>query len=113
MNTSCLDIVVHDQDCLNALHELEIDPDDHKNLADILDPDHNGAVGVLDLVQGLRKLRGEPRRSDIVTVDLMVRALQEKVHDAVRSINKVRKEQELNMKRQEGWHEACMHELKS
>jgi len=64
-----------------ALDALDIDPHDHGRLSDILDPDHSGTIGVLELVEGLRRLRGDPRRSDIVTVDLMVRSLQTKVDE--------------------------------
>jgi len=65
----------------DALDELDIEPQDHKRLSDILDPDHSGTIGVLELVEGLRRLRGEPRRSDVVCVDLMVRSMQEKVEE--------------------------------
>jgi hypothetical protein len=66
-----------------CLDDLDIDPNDHKRLSDILDPDHSGTIGVLELVEGLRRLRGEPRRSDVVTVDLMVRTMQERVEEVV------------------------------
>jgi len=48
-------------------------------LVDILDPDRDGAIHILDLVNGLMRLRGQPRRSDVVCVDLMVRSLQSAV----------------------------------
>jgi hypothetical protein len=77
-----IESVVQDDDTVKkALDALDIDPHDHGRLSDILDPDHSGNVGVLELVEGLRRLRGDPRRSDIVTVDLMVRSLQTKVDE--------------------------------
>jgi len=70
--------VNHDKNVQDALEALDIDQNDHSRLSDILDPDHSGSIGVLELVDGLRRLRGEPRRSDVVAVDLMVRSLQDK-----------------------------------
>jgi len=69
-----------------ALDNLDIDPQDHRYLSDILDPDNNGTIGVLELLDGLKRLRGEPRRSDIIAIDLMVRSLQEKVDNIWRFI---------------------------
>jgi len=73
----------HIQDPLvvRALDELDIDPHDHAKLSDILDPDHGGTIAVHDLVSGLLALRGQPRRSDIVCVNLMIRSLQERMED--------------------------------
>jgi hypothetical protein len=76
-----IDSVVKDKEAVKALNNLDIDPHDHAYLSDIIDPDCSGTVGVLELVDGLKRLRGDPRRSDIVTVDLVVRSLQEKVSD--------------------------------
>jgi len=76
---STIELVVQSDKVSEALDALDIDVNDHKRLSDILDPDHSGAISVLELVEGLRRLRGTPRRSDVVTVDLMVRSLQENV----------------------------------
>jgi len=75
------EVVHHDEQALNALTKLDIDPSDHKYLSDILDPANTGSVSILSLVDGLKRLRGEPRRSDIITVDLMIRSSQQKVDD--------------------------------
>jgi hypothetical protein len=82
-STSTIDDVLRDADravgiCLD---HLDIDRADHMKLSDILDPDNNGGIGVLELIDGLKRLRGEPRRSDIVTVDLMIRSMQEQIAD--------------------------------
>merc|ERR1712050_708623 len=83
MNLSCpievMQKLVQEEEAVEALDNLDIDPGDHPYLADILDPDQSGSIGIIELVDGLKRLRGEPRRSDIVTVDLMVRSLQSKV----------------------------------
>merc|ERR1712039_878150 len=70
------DEIIHDPIVIEALANLDIDPNDNKKLNDILDPDRDGRVHILDLVTGLMRLRGQPRRSDVVCVDLMVRSLQ-------------------------------------
>jgi len=64
-----------------ALRNLDICEDDFGQLSDILDPDNGGSLGVLDVVDGLRRLRGDPRRSDIVTIDLMIRSMQGVFHE--------------------------------
>eukprot|EP00929_Paragymnodinium_shiwhaense_P034273 TRINITY_DN1866_c5_g1_i2.p1 TRINITY_DN1866_c5_g1~~TRINITY_DN1866_c5_g1_i2.p1 ORF type:complete len:685 (-),score=168.99 TRINITY_DN1866_c5_g1_i2:197-2251(-) len=74
-----------DPQAVAALEDLDIDPEDHENLADILDPDQGGSIAVIELVEGLHRLRGDPKRSDIVTVDLMLRSIQrtlKEVHKA-------------------------------
>jgi hypothetical protein len=76
-----LDQVIQDSEVIQALNNLDIDPHDHSILSDILDPDHGGTVAVLDIMNGLQRLRGQPRRSDIVSVNLMIRSLQDKFED--------------------------------
>lgn len=63
-------------ECLLA---LDLDPDDNAYLSDIMDPDNGGTINILDLVEALRRLRGDPRRSDIVSVDLMIRSIQKEL----------------------------------
>lgn len=69
---------------------LDVDSHDHRRLSDILDPDHSGTIGVLELIDGLNRLRGEPRRSDVVSIDLMVRSLQERVEEVLDRVNEVK-----------------------
>merc|ERR1712232_1190652 len=79
---------VTDHVAVQALNALDIDAQDHKYLSDILDPDKSGSITVLEFVRGLKRLRGEPRRSDIVTVDLMMRSLHEKIDVVVERMKK-------------------------
>jgi len=58
------------------LADLDIDFMDCLTLSDTLDMDNNGIINGTELIQGLSRLRGPARRSDIVTVDLQVRYLQ-------------------------------------
>eukprot|EP00928_Gymnodinium_smaydae_P002827 TRINITY_DN11030_c0_g1_i1.p1 TRINITY_DN11030_c0_g1~~TRINITY_DN11030_c0_g1_i1.p1 ORF type:complete len:696 (-),score=123.33 TRINITY_DN11030_c0_g1_i1:132-2219(-) len=50
---------VRDQKVIAALNSLDILPDDHKYLFDILDNDNTGSIKVTQLVDGLKRLRGE------------------------------------------------------
>jgi len=75
---------------VDALNGLDIDPHDHDKLPDILDPNHSGSTNVLAIVNGLQKLRGDPRRSDIVSASLMIRSLQDVVEDMFCIVNKLR-----------------------
>jgi len=86
---SVIDEVVKDEAAIQALNDLDIDPEDHAYLSDILDPDNGGTIEICELVDGLRRLRGEPRRSDIVSVDLMIRALQKAVSEMQTKINEL------------------------
>jgi len=70
------DEVVQDEAAAKALDDLDICREDHAYLSNILDPDNSEVVSVTEIVQGIESLRGEPRRSDIVAVDLMVRSVQ-------------------------------------
>jgi len=70
---------IKDPEAIQALDDLEIDQEDHEHLSDILDPDNSGSVGLFEFCDGLRRLRGNPRRSDIVSVDLMVRSIQKRI----------------------------------
>eukprot|EP00928_Gymnodinium_smaydae_P032047 TRINITY_DN23324_c0_g1_i1.p1 TRINITY_DN23324_c0_g1~~TRINITY_DN23324_c0_g1_i1.p1 ORF type:complete len:566 (+),score=93.12 TRINITY_DN23324_c0_g1_i1:69-1766(+) len=76
---SRIDELVKDPEAIAALGDLDIDPEDHDYLSDFLDPDNGGTIRVIELIEGIRRLRGDPRRSDIVTVDLMVRSIQRNV----------------------------------
>jgi len=71
---------IKDEVVIEALDDLEIDAADHKYLFDILDNDNTGSIFISQLVDGVRRLRGDPRRSDIITIDLMVRAIQEQTN---------------------------------
>jgi len=76
-----IDAWVKDPYVIHALDELDIDRQDHARLSDILDPQNDGQIPVLDLIDGIRRLRGFPRRSDIITIDLMIREAQNMGHE--------------------------------
>jgi len=74
--TVVIDELIQDPEAASALDDLDINPLDYKRLSDIFDPDNGGTVTLGDIGEGIRRLRGDPRRSDIVCVDLMIRAMQ-------------------------------------
>jgi len=73
---SVIDALCQDDQAVTVLECLEIDPDDQYYLSDVVDPDHNGSVKVIEIVEGITKLRGEPRKSDMICLDLMLRSIQ-------------------------------------
>eukprot|EP00931_Biecheleriopsis_adriatica_P079274 TRINITY_DN5267_c0_g1_i2.p1 TRINITY_DN5267_c0_g1~~TRINITY_DN5267_c0_g1_i2.p1 ORF type:complete len:584 (+),score=92.46 TRINITY_DN5267_c0_g1_i2:72-1823(+) len=82
--------ILKDTRVMEALDDLDIDPQDHPKLPDILDPDNSGVLGVVEIVEGIARLRGDPRRSDIVAIDLMVRSIQSVLNTAVRDVEEVK-----------------------
>lgn len=64
------------QVCASALQALDISTADVGQLADMLDPDCGGTVASSEFVEGLKCLRGEPRRSDIISVNFLIREVQ-------------------------------------
>jgi hypothetical protein len=80
---------IQDAAVTGALDTLEIDAADHMYLFDILDNDNTGSIYVSQLVDGLQRLRGDPRRSDIITIDLMVRAIQEQTTRVIEGMDTI------------------------
>mmetsp|Transcript_18693 Transcript_18693/g.37620 ORF Transcript_18693/g.37620 Transcript_18693/m.37620 type:complete len:118 (+) Transcript_18693:2-355(+) len=55
--------------------DLDIADEDQFNLFQTLDADGSGTIDVEELCEGIMKLRGDARRSDMVSIQLMVRNL--------------------------------------
>eukprot|EP00928_Gymnodinium_smaydae_P048661 TRINITY_DN32559_c0_g1_i1.p1 TRINITY_DN32559_c0_g1~~TRINITY_DN32559_c0_g1_i1.p1 ORF type:complete len:670 (+),score=117.79 TRINITY_DN32559_c0_g1_i1:281-2290(+) len=87
---------VEEPDVVSALKALDIHEDDHRYLADILDPNNGGTLTVTEIVDGLMRLRGEPRRSDIVSVDLMVREIQGTINSTHKIVERIAEHFHLN-----------------
>merc|ERR1712159_446154 len=67
------------------MDDLEIPPD-RAHLFDILDADGSADLEVAELVQGLLRVRGEARKSDVIGVVLAVRKLQDMVRQLERRV---------------------------
>jgi len=77
---------LNDMEVQHLLEDLDIAEEDRMGLFDVLDADGGGTLQLFELITGVLKLRGEPRRSDIVQVGLIVRCLQEKLDGYVMSM---------------------------
>eukprot|EP00928_Gymnodinium_smaydae_P029546 TRINITY_DN22216_c0_g1_i1.p1 TRINITY_DN22216_c0_g1~~TRINITY_DN22216_c0_g1_i1.p1 ORF type:complete len:676 (-),score=131.29 TRINITY_DN22216_c0_g1_i1:134-2050(-) len=71
------DRIIEDPDIQSILEELDVPEDDRRALFDVLDADGGGQLEMEELIKGIIKLRGDPRRSDVVHVGLVLRSLQE------------------------------------
>ena len=56
--------------------------EDIPDLFDTFDADDSGTMTVVELLKGVKKLRGDPRRSDVIGVSLVVQAIHELVSEA-------------------------------
>merc|ERR1711862_333601 len=61
------------------LDALDIDPADRAKLGNILDHTHTAKVSVIDIVNGLQRLRGGFSRGDIISIDLVCQGIQQKL----------------------------------
>merc|ERR1712176_446955 len=68
-----IDEWIKDDDVRDALQTLDINPHCFDVLSDILDHDNNNSITMAEILDGIRRLRGDPRRSDIVAIDLIAR----------------------------------------
>lgn len=80
---------IKDERVIYALKQLDIEPDDHAYLFDILDCDNSGQLFVVEVIDGISRLRGESRRSDIITIDLMIRSIQSQCDSLVKGMNQL------------------------
>lgn len=65
------------------LEDMDISVGDWVNLFDVLDADGNRLLDIGEIVHGLMKLRGGADKCDVVSLVLMVRAIQSEVHKLV------------------------------
>merc|ERR1712226_978652 len=70
-------IIMQDPRVHEILDDMDIAVEDRLDLFEILDADGSGDLEVCELLHGLRKLRGDARRSDVIANGLIIRALQE------------------------------------
>jgi len=73
-------LVVQDRKVQNLMDDLDVPPD-RAHLFDIIDADHSGSLELIELVQGLLKVRGEARKSDIIAALLAVHAVQDMLRE--------------------------------
>mmetsp|Transcript_19006 Transcript_19006/g.40866 ORF Transcript_19006/g.40866 Transcript_19006/m.40866 type:complete len:840 (+) Transcript_19006:202-2721(+) len=71
----------------DILDDLDVADEDKIDLFGTLDVDQSGTIDLEELVVGIAKLRGDARRSDIVGVSLMTRAIQQSINNMERQVN--------------------------
>merc|ERR1719343_1410996 len=69
------DILRHNDAFADILRDLDVSEEDSQNLFDTLDSDVSGSIDIDELLVGIEKLRGDARRSDIVSVNLKINNL--------------------------------------
>merc|ERR1712048_1320452 len=74
-------VATADAEAIENLTKLDIHPVDQSRIGKILDSHHTGHVTVEQLLQGLQRFRGIPRRSDILSAEFVSIAVVEKVDE--------------------------------
>eukprot|EP00930_Biecheleria_cincta_P095941 TRINITY_DN87829_c0_g1_i1.p1 TRINITY_DN87829_c0_g1~~TRINITY_DN87829_c0_g1_i1.p1 ORF type:complete len:580 (+),score=80.15 TRINITY_DN87829_c0_g1_i1:29-1741(+) len=87
---SVVDYAIHDNIIHNALLELDISHQDHNRLSDIFDPDGGGTIPMADLAAGIKRVRGDPRRSDIICIDVMMRSTLPVLAEILEGVNQMK-----------------------
>lgn len=75
MNKQMFLTVMEDRHVQTILDDLDV-PSGRAHFFDVLDADGNGTLQIVEIVQGILSLRGEPKKSDSVACLLSVRSLQ-------------------------------------
>jgi len=99
-------VIENDEGVKKILIDLDIDPQDHAFLPDVLDSTNTGHVKTAQIIKGLGRLRGPARRCDIISVDLMVRALQMKLDDLWCWMNNVERRRSTWRSHMQGFHQS-------
>jgi hypothetical protein len=74
------DEVMNKETIHRIFDDLDIPYEERLDLFEILDADSSGSLGLGEITSGLKKLRGPPRRSDVIANGLTTRAMQQKMH---------------------------------
>merc|ERR1711972_304575 len=77
------------RDFQDVLRALDIPDEEQLDLFDTLDIDGGGTLDVEELIQGVYKLRGDARRSDIVGMSLQMRHMQEEIHSLQKDLKEL------------------------
>mmetsp|Transcript_23265 Transcript_23265/g.62093 ORF Transcript_23265/g.62093 Transcript_23265/m.62093 type:complete len:591 (-) Transcript_23265:86-1858(-) len=80
ISPALFDKLRHTSKVKEILSDLDVADEDQANLFETLDVDGSGTIDVEELCEGIAKLRGDARRSDIVGVNLQIRNLQWSLH---------------------------------
>merc|ERR1712228_539469 len=78
--------LIEHQSFREKLTALGISTEDIPDLFDTFDADDSGTMTIVELLKGVKKLRGDPRRSDVIGVSLVVQAIHDLVLEQSESI---------------------------
>jgi len=70
-----------DKQFVEVLSELDIASEDMADLFETFDLDGDGKVGLAELLRGIKKLRGDARRADVVEISLQGSAIYHTIAD--------------------------------
>eukprot|EP00928_Gymnodinium_smaydae_P030393 TRINITY_DN22628_c0_g1_i1.p1 TRINITY_DN22628_c0_g1~~TRINITY_DN22628_c0_g1_i1.p1 ORF type:complete len:425 (-),score=53.70 TRINITY_DN22628_c0_g1_i1:500-1774(-) len=76
------------------LTELDISTEDQMDLFETFDVDGSQSLDLVELLHGVKKLRGDPHRSDVIGVSLLVRGVMESMEMMQQTIDTIYKRQE-------------------
>merc|ERR1740121_252874 len=62
----------------DIMDKLDIAAEDRLDLFDVLDADGNGTLTLGEISDGLKHLRGDPKRSDVISNGLLLRAMRKR-----------------------------------
>jgi len=71
------------------LRELDVSDEDMPDIFETFDVDGSGTLTILELLNGIKQLRGDPKRSDVVGVSLIVQDIHITLAAIARNIEKV------------------------
>jgi len=71
-----------DPAAIDIFEDLDIADEDRFSLFETLDADHSGAIDLAELIDGVWKLRGEARRSDIIALDFIMQRLSSQIEES-------------------------------
>eukprot|EP00927_Polykrikos_kofoidii_P080378 TRINITY_DN7724_c0_g1_i2.p1 TRINITY_DN7724_c0_g1~~TRINITY_DN7724_c0_g1_i2.p1 ORF type:complete len:649 (-),score=109.52 TRINITY_DN7724_c0_g1_i2:111-2057(-) len=74
LSRQMFDEVMADEEFHNILQDMDIADDNQLDLFESLDINDNGFLDLDELISGLCKLRGDARRSDVISMSLLLRA---------------------------------------
>eukprot|EP00928_Gymnodinium_smaydae_P030398 TRINITY_DN22628_c0_g2_i3.p1 TRINITY_DN22628_c0_g2~~TRINITY_DN22628_c0_g2_i3.p1 ORF type:complete len:689 (-),score=80.67 TRINITY_DN22628_c0_g2_i3:85-2097(-) len=80
------------------LSELDISTEDQMDLFETFDVDGSQSLDLVELLQGVKKLRGDPHRSDVIGVSLLVRGVMDSLENMQHSVDSIYQRQEALMK---------------
>jgi len=75
--------ICQDQNFCDLLAELDIAPENQGDLFDTLDSDRGGTLDITEIIDGISKLRGNPKKSDVISVLLSVRHVTELLNETL------------------------------